>query len=80
MAEIEAILSVNSAKMSEEQSNKLSSARLKLNSLSSDLTIRGWNKVSEKKMKGVLDKDVDSEIDELVNEAKKALSEVAATF
>ena len=78
--DIGAILSVNSAKMSKEQKKKLSSAQSDLSGLSGDLAIRDFNKVSGKTMKGILDKDIDSEINGFIKDAKKLISEVAATF
>lgn len=84
--DIDAIASVNSAKMSEEQKKKFSSVKVTLSTLNADLAIRdlemqlhpGWE--NEEKKKGILDKELLSEIEELVSEAKKAVSEVAATF
>lgn len=84
--DIRAILSVNAAKMGEEQKKKLSLAQDKLMVLSSDLLFRDiekqlhpdWNNKSNSK--GVLGKELLSEIEELVSEAKKAISEVAATL
>jgi hypothetical protein len=76
--DIDAILSVNSAKMSEDQKSKLSSARMILSQLGADFAVRDLNK-SLGSTPAEDSKNLNSISDE-ISEVKKTISEVAATF
>ena len=75
MSDMTAIMSVNLAKMSEEQSNKLSSANNKLQHLYLDFSDRDLKNAlhpeNQKQPDGLSDK---------ISDVQKAISEAAATF
>jgi hypothetical protein len=72
--DIAAILSVNSAKMSAEQQKKLSSANAILLQASIDYSMRGLDNATKPR-----DQQKDNRLDG-IDDAKKLISEVAATF
>jgi len=73
--DIDAILSVNSAKMSQEQKQKLSSANSLLSQVNAEFAVR---ELHEAMHPG--DKNPSDDISDYISQAKKTLSEVAATF
>ena len=80
--DIDAIVSVNSKKLSDEQRKKLSSIQNDLLALSSDLSTHKYDDALGRKSKGILDnnKDIAAEISDLLDKTKELISEVAATF
>jgi hypothetical protein len=75
--DIGAILSVNSAKLSEEQKSKLSTAQMILSQLGVDFARRDLNNSL-----GTHDEDskISESISSGISDVKKTISEVAATF
>ncbi len=80
--DLEAVLLVNSTKLSKDQQKKLSLARRSLIDLGFDISTLRYYKAMGMAEKGILDpkKDMTTEIFELTSEAKKLISEVAAAF
>jgi cob(I)alamin adenosyltransferase len=80
--DLDAILAVNSTKLSDEQSKKLRSAQNNLWYLYPDISTHKYDEALGRKSTGMADnkKDIAVEISDLVSETKKLIGEVAATL